>query len=326
MFPIQFTSTSARRRFVRRGAIALSAFALAAGAATITSGGATPPGPRAGTLTAVVMQKAGHRDAHADYWEAVGSCINLSDPWERFESLAEARDEFDEALDLVAEQFAARMELVDLLGEAPYDPEIDPDNFVDVIDNPFRPMIPGTTLVYEADTEDGLEQIVVFVTDQTKEIQGVECTVVRDTVTIDGELVEDTDDYFAQDVDGNVWYFGEISRNYEDGELSDVEGSWKAGEDGAKAGIIVFAAPVVGTTFRQEFLLGEAEDVATILAIDETVTIGYGTFDHCVQTEDFTPLEPDVSEHKFYAPGVGVVLEVDLESGETAELVGVYTE
>ena len=159
--------------------------------------------------------------------------------------------------------------------------------------------------------------------DETTEVMGVECMVVRDVVYLDGEPTEDTLDWFAQDVDGNVWYFGEIAVNYEDGEIADVEGSWEAGVDGAKPGILVLADPQVGDAHRQEMLLGEAEDAAEVLALGETVTVPAGTYVNCVKTGEFTPLEPDTYEHKYRAPGIGVVLEVDVESGERVELVTV---
>jgi hypothetical protein len=123
--------------------------------------------------------------------------------------------------------------------------------------------------------------------------------------------------------DGNVWYFGEISKNFEDGQLTDLDGSWFAGAGGAKPGIIMHASPVVGTTYRQEWFLGEAEDVATTLALDAAADVPYGSFVNCVQTLDFTPIEPDAQEHKFYAAGIGVVLEIDIVEDERLELISI---
>lgn len=215
----------------------------------------------------------------------------------------------------------ARLDLCELLGGGAYDPEIDPANFVDEIDNPYLPFPVGAEWVYESETEDGLETIVVTVLEETREIMGVECVSVRDTVSIDGKLLEDTIDWYAQDLDGTVWYFGEISFNYEDGFIADIEGSWLAGVDGAKPGIVMLGDPVVGTTYRQEWLLGDAEDAATVLDDDVSVTLGIGTFDHCVQTEDFLPPEPDEIENKFYAPGIGFIYETKVGEDETVELI-----
>jgi hypothetical protein len=191
------------------------------------------------------------------------------------------------------------------------------------VDNPYFPLPVGRVLTYEADTEDGLEVIVVEVTSDTKVILGVTCVVVRDTVTLEGELIEDTFDWYAQDADGNVWYMGEDSTEYEGGVPVSKAGSWEAGVDGATAGIIMWGMfPPVGTSYRQEFYEGEAEDIGTILATDEMVDVPWGTFSACLKTADTTPLEPDAYEEKFYAPGIGVVLEVDGEDVRT-ELVDV---
>ncbi len=199
--------------------------------------------------------------------------------------------------------------------EQGYDPGIDPANFVETIDNRYLPLIPGTTFVYEGDTEDGFERNEVYVTDETKEILGVTCTVVDDRVWVDGELEEKTFDWFAQDKDGNVWYFGENSKEYEDGEVVSTEGSWEAGVDGAKPGIVMQGNPTVGETYRQEFYAGEAEDMAKVLALDASVSVAYGDFEDCLKTKEWTPLEPGVVEHKYYAPDVGMVLERLVEGG-----------
>jgi hypothetical protein len=192
------------------------------------------------------------------------------------------------------------------------------------------PLLAGTRWVYEGDTEDGLETITVTVTDEIKEIEYPEesgqvfaCVVVRDVVELDGEVIEDTFDWYAQDNAGNVWYFGELSKNFEDGELVDIEGSWKAGVEGAIPGISMPAAPRVGSVCRQEYALGEAEDMATVVSLgQENVAVPYGEFsDTVLKTGEYTPIEPDAYEHKYYAPGVGMVLEVNPESGERVELI-----
>lgn len=267
-------------------------------------------------------------EARSDYLLAIAKANTSSDPEERAEAYEEAGEELFEATSEVYDIYLARVEFCEALGEDYYEPEIDPENFLspaetEAAPNPYLPLVPGTTRTYEGDTEDGLETIVVEVTDETREILDVECIVVRDTVWIDGELVEDTRDWFAQDADGNVWYFGEIAVNYEDGEISDVEGSWEAGEDGAKPGIVMMANPQVGDIYRQEFLLGEAEDGGEVIALGQSVSVPYGDFTNCLQTADFSPLEPDAFEYKYYEPGVGLVLEVDVESGERVELISV---
>lgn len=273
--------------------------------------------------------------AYAD--QSIANARALSFPKEERDELnEEAREVLNEDLMIAMDRFFARIEVCDGTGETIYDPEIDPDNFctpeeIAASPNPFRPLVPGTTFVYESETEDGLETIRVEVTHDTKEILGVECIVVHDVVVVEGETIEDTYDWFAQDKDGNLWYFGEISFNYEDGEIVDIDGSWRAGVDGAKPGIVAFAVPVVGTVFRQEYWIGEAEDVGEVLALDESADVPYGSFVDCLMTADYTPIDPDVIEFKFYAPGIGFVLEVkpaeeEGEEDEIVELVDIETE
>ncbi|MCK5559393.1 MAG: hypothetical protein KAJ51_02325 [Thermoplasmata archaeon] len=192
--------------------------------------------------------------------------------------------------------------------DLPYEQEIDPANFVDTIDNPYLPLNAGQRLIYEGDTEDGVEHIEVYNTNETKIIMGVTCTVVRDTVSIGGELLEDTYDWFAQDIHGNVWYFGENSREFEDGEWS-TEGSWEAGVDGAYPGIVMLANPMPGIAYRQEYWEGEAEDMGVVVSMGESLTISYGSYDDLLVIRDWNPLEPDEVEHKYYAKGIGVIRE-----------------
>ena len=132
------------------------------------------------------------------------------------------------------------------------------------------------------------------------------------------EMVEDTFDWFAQDKDGNVWYFGEDVSNYEDGELADKDGSWEAGVDGALPGIVMYADPAthIGETYRQEYYQGEAEDMAQVVSLGESVSTASGDYENCLMTKEWTPLEPGFSEHKYYAPGIGMVLEAIVEGGE----------
>lgn len=269
-------------------------------------------------------KRACWNEAFDDYWIGRGNCANMPDSAERRECYRENWTELMEAMALCGEQHEAREEVCDGLGGGYYAPEIEPDNFTSVIDNPYRPVTIGLKLVYEGETEDGLERIEVYSTGETRMVMGVECLVVRDVVTIDGELIEDTDDWFAQDLDGNVWYFGEIARNYEDGYLTDLEGSWEAGKDGALPGILMPAAPPEeGVLFRQEFLLGDAEDMAEVISLDNSVDVPYGSFDDCLKSLEFTPLEPDAFEFKYYAPGIGLVLEEKPEDEEMVELVDI---
>ena len=192
---------------------------------------------------------------------------------------------------------------------------LDPADFVDRIDNPYWPMASGTKWIYR---ENGA-RVEVTVTDQKKEILGIQATVVHDVVSEDGEVVEDTNDWYAQDKDGNVWYLGEETKEYENGKVKTTAGSWEAGVDGAEAGVIVPAKPEVGLTYRQEYYKGEAEDAGEILSLHEWVEVPFGSFKDVLMTKDFTPLDPDVLEHKFYAKGVGPVLVVGISGGSDRE-------
>jgi len=200
---------------------------------------------------------------------------------------------------------------------------IDPADFVDVVDNPYFARIPGMQWVYDEQTSDGAERVELSVLPEKREVMGVQTTVMRDTVSLDGTVIEDTYDYFAQDKDGNVWYFGEDVSNYENGTLKDKHGSWEAGVDGAVPGIVMFGdvAAHVGETYQQELYAGQAEDKAILLSSTAVLTTPYGTFKDVVMTYDFTPLDPEAQEVKFFAADVGEVKSVNLLTGEEAFLV-----
>ncbi|HEX5938636.1 MAG TPA: hypothetical protein VFZ75_13260 [Actinomycetota bacterium] len=200
--------------------------------------------------------------------------------------------------------------------DGPYDWEIDPTDFVAAVDNPYFPLTPGTVLVYEGRSGGEPEVVRVRVTGRTKEILGLAATVVRDTVTVAGEVHEDTFDWYAQDVDGNVWYLGEATKEYEEGKVVSTEGSWEAGVDGALPGVIMPAQPVEGLAYTQEHYAGEAEDKGRVIRLGEQVNAPAGSYDDVLVTEDWTPLEPKVRENKYYAPGVGVVFEEIVRGGE----------
>ena len=200
----------------------------------------------------------------------------------------------------------------------PYEPTIDPAEFVAVVDHPYFPLRPGSRWVLEGSGDAEGEVDVITVLEETRVVMGVECVVVRDEVSQDGEPVEITDDWYAQDRDGNVWYFGEETAEYENGEVVSTGGSWEAGVDGAQPGIIMPGDPVVGVAYRQEFYAGEAEDMAVAVELDERAEVPAGSFDEVLVTEDWTPLEPDVRERKSYAPGVGLVAEQQIAGGDAA--------
>ena len=197
-----------------------------------------------------------------------------------------------------------------------YHADIEPNDFVSEIDNPYWPLVPGMKWVYG-----GAEHVEVMVLEETKQVLGIQATVVRDTVADeDGNLVEDTFDWYGQDRDGNVWYLGEDTKEYEDGKVTSTEGSWEAGVDGAEPGIVMYAKPKLERPYRQEYYACQAEDFAEVLSTSESVTVPFGEFDDCIETHEYTPLEPAVNENKYYCADVGLVLEVDVESGDRVEL------
>jgi hypothetical protein len=194
---------------------------------------------------------------------------------------------------------------------------LDPADFTTQIDNPYWPMAPGNRWVYrETDTEGIVQRVVVTVTDKTKRIaNGVEARVVHDVVTEGGQPVEVTDDWYAQDGDGNIWYLGEKTTEYSNGKPESTAGSFEAGVDGAQPGIIMPANPQPGTTYRQEYYAGEAEDNGEVLSIDAMADAPAGHFTDVLLTWDTNALEPEVAELKFYAPDVGPVLAPEAAGG-----------
>jgi hypothetical protein len=202
--------------------------------------------------------------------------------------------------------------------------KLDPADFSTTIDNPYWPMTPGTRWISrETDTKGARERVVLTATNRTKTVNGIETRVISDVVTEDGAPVETTDDWYAQDNDGNIWYFGEDVRNYENGKFVDKDGSWEAGVDGAQPGIAMPADPKPGLTYRQEYYKGVAEDRGAIVTVgQERVEVPAGFFTKVLMTRDLSPSEPKVQELKFYARDVGPVLSVHTDGdGGRAELV-----
>ncbi|MDQ2942673.1 MAG: hypothetical protein M3R21_03270, partial [Candidatus Dormibacteraeota bacterium] len=198
----------------------------------------------------------------------------------------------------------------------PYHPTIDPsNNFTDQITNPYFPLKPGTTLVFEGKRDDVPRRTEMTITRETKMIMGVKCIVVRDVLTTGNALVEKTVDWYAQDTNGNVWYFGEDTAEYVNGAVSSTAGTWLAGVDGALPGIVMEAFPKVGDAYRQEYRPGVAEDFAKVQKIDASITVPVGTYSRAVVTEDTDLLDKTKLEHKSYAPNIGFVASEGMVNG-----------
>jgi hypothetical protein len=304
-------------------------------------GGEADRSQRHCSLTAADQLQACHAEVRDDLFTARARCRNLDDEEDRDECLEEARTAWNEGIPRCRDQFTARLDLCRLVGEGRIDPGFEPEDFDDPRDptnpNPYLPLDVGNRWVYEG----GDETVTVEVLDKTKRIDEVDCIVVNDRVEVDGEPVEDTDDWFGLAKDGSVWYCGEIARDFEtfegddplEAELVAIDGSWKAERDGDLAGTLFPARPRVGQVYRQEWSAGNAEDAAQVVS----TTYGPGATDldrhvpralvqalcaarDCVVTRDFTPIEPGAFQYKYYARGIGLFLEVNPATGGTVEL------
>jgi len=193
--------------------------------------------------------------------------------------------------------------------------KLDPDDFSAKIDNPYWPMSPGSKWVYR----EGEARVEVTVTKQTRKIIGIEARVVHDVLKEDGKVKEDTFDWYAQDESGNIWYLGESTKEFDQGGKVSTEGSWEAGVDGAQPGVLLPGEPKKGLSYRQEYYKGEAEDAAEVLSVDARARVPVGSFEQLLLTKEYTPLEPNVVEHKFYAKRVGPILAVTVSGGSGRE-------
>jgi len=201
-----------------------------------------------------------------------------------------------------------------------YNPRIVPSEFTTRITNRYWPLMPGTHWVF-AGTKDGAPQRVdVTVTRQSKAVLGVRCVVVSDVVTSNHTLVEKTTDWYAQDRKGNIWYFGEDTKEYANGVVTSTHGTWEAGVDNAKPGIVVLGQPRPGGFYRQEYRPGQAEDKARVISMRATERVPASTYRNVLLTKDIDPLNPDKIEHKWYAPGVGPIHVLRIGSAHHEEI------
>ena len=184
------------------------------------------------------------------------------------------------------------------------------------VDNPWFPLEPGTVLVYRGVKDGKPSRDVVTVAHATKTIQGVPCAVVTDLLDEKGKLEERTTDWYAQDSAGNVWYYGEKTAElYPDGRVKTTAGSWQSGVRGAQAGIYMPADPHVGQSARQEYFKGQAEDHFRVRTLTARVKTPAASSSSALLTEEWTPLEPGVIDHKYYVRGIGTVLEQTVKGG-----------
>jgi len=275
--------------------------------------------------------------ARSDFWIAKGNCVNVVDAAERKTCNDDAQSGLKDAQSTCDEQRTARQRACGIVGQDRYDPEFDPAQFVDpdkighgVAPNPYFPLVRGTEYTYRQKLPNGKPGQITTdtVSDKTKFIAGVHCRVVEDRVSENGVVIEATDDWYAQDLAGNVWYCGEIAPVYEvfkgdhpqDPELVSIEGSFKAGRDSAKQGILALASPQVGDGYYEEFALGVAEDVAHVISTTGSASVPAAICNKtCLVTRNTSSLDLDL-ETKYYAPGIGLILEADPD-GTRNELI-----
>jgi len=332
----------------------LNIIAITACLALVASPAAVAKNKNACLASMKAMDKSCRAELREEYNATLARCESIEDEGERAGCRDAARHGRKDAGNSCGEQKKARRDVCDLLGENRYlDPLtdasitfIDPDDIGEVggiDDNPFVILKAGHTHLLRAEEYDeeedevAVELIIVHATDETREIEGVVCRVVIDIVVEpewdeeegkwEFEAIEVTDDWFAQDIDENVYYCGEVARNFEDGVLRDLDGSFEAGLDLAEGGFLTKAAPQPGDVHRQEYAIGEAEDIVEYVSLfasplDEGIDdspafpCGPAGSGDCLLTHDSTPLEPGGSEYKYYLPGIGFVLAVPLEDGE----------
>jgi hypothetical protein len=278
--------------------------------------------PEACSWIADALKMRATENAKAEFWKEVALAMNdpeadlmdaATDAWERMQDRQAAASDVR----------AARARVCSDVGNGPYHPELEPSQFSSAVTNPWMPMPEGRVLVYDKRTVHGLERIEVRCTRGTVEIAGIACTTLHSARTVDGVLVEESLEYFAQHANGDVWFLGESAREYEDGFLVSIDGSWRAGSDGAQPGVVMTGNPVVGEVCRAAYVMDEDEDLIKVVSLNETVMTAHGTYHNCVVIDEWSPLEPGELDRKSFAPGIGLVLEVDLVTGERRELTAI---
>ncbi|MDZ4771943.1 MAG: hypothetical protein SGI72_02290 [Planctomycetota bacterium] len=221
-------------------------------------------------------------------------------------------------------RFQARLETCVLFGGAPYAPRITPIEFTPIVDHPLYPLVPGRTLVYELHGADRIERKDVTTLRTTVAIQGVTCRPVETVCTVNGEVTETSTNWYAQHADGSVWWFGELNQHFVDGILASLEGSWRAGLNGAQAGIVVPSFANLEAPFRRGLSIGCIEGVARVTSRTSTIEVPFGRFDNAVEIEELDPLEPLELILEILVRGIGLVAEVEPSAGARLELVAIF--
>lgn len=292
-----------------------------------TAHGTRNAGPRIQTdpgrceLTAFALRESARTAARATLWRDLAR--SFQEPWHRRAALlAVAMQDYRVRLRDADRIHGARMLACLELGSGAYAPSLRPNEFSGTVDALYFPLVPGRTYVYEGRKPEGDVRIEMQVLNDVRLVDGVPCRPVRTIETLNGTVVEETHEWFTRHVgSGDVWYMSELSMHYEDGRLESLHGTWTSGRDGAKPGIRMMANGLAGESRRMEYLVDEAEDIIKVIATGVTVTTAMGTYTGCVQVEEWSPLENE-RETKYFAPGIGLVLEVNQATGERVEFIG----
>lgn len=278
--------------------------------------------PLSGLIASYAAHEATRSRSLAEFWDAIAGTSGQSSS-DFAQSATAAADDLETAMTTAELQFQARYSALLLLGCDAYEPSILPSHFSADVTHPLLPLVPGQTLIYEGQIQEGLERHEVTVMEETRTIAGVDCREVRTLETIDGELREIVTDWYAQDLQGNVWCFGHSAQHLNDGFIDGMEGSWRAGHRQAKPGIVMPHEPYAGQVFRQELAVNVAESLGKVVVVDMVATLAIGSYTGCIEIEDKSILEPEELENRIYAPAVGLVRETDGVTGQSLDLIQV---
>lgn len=273
-----------------------------------------------GLMTAYLAREIERNAAGRSFLVRMVHCLNDSGA-DIEQDMTDAQEDWAIEVESADERFEARYDALQWLGDGAYDPSTPPADFTANVTNNYFPLVPGRTLIHEGVVDGVLNHRETTTLAETRIVDDVECRVVEIVETIDGVLAERATEWYAEDIFGNVWCFGRSVRIEEDGIVVSLEGSWRAGVDGAKPGIVMKGAPAVGDAYRMEFALGVAEDYSVVQSLADIVTIAGEIHSWCRRMLERTPLDPDDEETKIYAPAVGLVRESNSTSGATMELI-----
>lgn len=283
---------------------------------------AARPSPGNCELAARALRVASRHDADSSFLRRMSACLNDPGCAVRDTLVAALRDR-NEALILADQQYTARLDACVLFGGEVYAPRIDASEYSAIVDHALLPLIPGRTLIYESSAKDAPVRVEVTTLPTVAQIQGVECRAVLTVKSVDLEIVETSTNWYAQHQDGSVWWFGELNQHFEDGLLTSLDGSWRAGLAGAQPGIVVPSLAGLDAPFRRAWSPGVVEDIASVRSRTGTIRVPFGTFENALEIQEWDVLEPLELIVEILVPGLGLVAEIEPHTGARLELVAV---